>query len=238
MPTMHRAGTAAVPILLALAGCDAPGVGPAERADFVAPAFSHNGTPPLTAVVSWHAQQQLTAAGGNGKSGVVEGAWAQLVRNKNGISYQIHTNELNPGRAYSLWLVVVNNPDACASTPCSAPDILQNPNTDSQVRSGGTGTIAGASGKGTMAGAAKVGPLSGWLDGRSLKDPFAAEVHLVINDHGPKLAEFMPGMITTYRAGCSDASPFPGVFPASALADGEVGPNTCLLYQVAIFPAP
>lgn len=190
------------------------------------------------ASVNWHAQQQLIAFGGNGKSGPVDGAWAQLVRNPNGISYQIHTDELNPGNAYSLWLVVVNNPDACASIPCTAPDILLNPETQAQVLNGGTGIVAGSSGKGTSSGSARVGPLSGWLEDGSLDDPFTAEIHLVLNDHGPKLAEFMPGMISSYRAGCSNDSPFPGIFPAIALADGEVGPNTCLLYQSAVFTAP
>ena len=235
MCTLRRIRAAAVAILLALPGCDGPG-GPGGAGELSGPAFSQSAAHQM-ATVNWHAQQQLIAVGGNGKSGPVEGAWARLVRNSNGISYQIHANELAPGHAYSVWLVVINNPAACASSPCSAPDILTNPATDSQVRSGGTGTIAGAAGKGTMAGAAKVGALSGWLDDRSLDDPFSAEVHLVINDHGPKLPAFMPGMITTYRAGCSNASPFPPVFPPSALADGEVGPNTCLLYQSAVFQA-
>ncbi len=236
MYTLRRTGAAAVAILLALAGCDAP-VEPAGPAELSGPAFSKSAAHHQTAAVNWHAQQQLIAFGGNGKSGPVDGAWARLVRNQNGIAYQIHAHELHAGNAYSLWLVVVNNPDACAATPCSAVDILTNPATDSQVRSGGTGTVAGAAGKGTLAGAAKVGPLSGWLEGRSLADPYSAEVHLVINDHGPMLPAFMPGMIKTYRAGCSDGSPFPPVFPPSALADGAAGPNTCLLYQVAVFPA-
>ena len=235
MCTLRRIRAAAVAILFALPGCDAPG-GPAGAGELSGPAFSQSATH-QTATVSWHPQQQLIALGGNGKSGSVEAAWARLERNSNGISYQIHANELTPGHAYSVWLVVINNPAACASSPCSAADILTDPATDSQVRSGGTGTIAGAAGKGTMAGAAKVGALSGWLDDRSLDDPFSAEVHLVINDHGPMLPVFMPGMITTYRAGCSNASPFPPVFPPSALADGEVGPNTCLLYQSAVFQA-
>jgi hypothetical protein len=235
MSILHRTGAAALATLLAVAACDSPVAGPAE---VVEPMFSQNAAEQQTAVVMWHAQQQLLAFGGNGKSGPVAGASARLVRNSNGIAYQIHAAELAPGNAYSLWLVVINNPAACAATPCSAADILVNPATDSQVRSGGTGSIAGAAGKGTMAGSARRGPLSGWLDGRSLQDPFSAEVHLVINDHGPMLPAFMPGMITTYRAGCSDASPFPGVFPATALADGAPGPNTCLLYQAAVFQAP
>jgi hypothetical protein len=186
-----------------------------------------------TTIVSWHAQQAPL-----GKTGQVDGAWAKLVRNDNGISYQIHSRGLTPGNSYSLWLVVVNNPDACASSPCSAVDVLLNPATEAQVRLGATGTVAGASGNGTMSGSARVGPLDGWLPGRSLDDSYGAEVHLVINDHGTMLPEFMPGMIKTYRGGCSDSSPFPAVFPATALADGEVGPNLCRLYQVAVFLAP
>jgi hypothetical protein len=235
---LHQTRAVAAASLLALAGCDAPGVEPAGPDDLLAPAFSQSPAVHQTVIVNWQAQQQLIAFGGNGKSGPVDGSWAKLVRNGNGISYQIHAGELHPGNTYSLWLVVINNPGACAASPCTAGDILTNPATESQVLSGGTGTVAGAAGKGTLAGAASVGPLSGWLAGRSLDDPFTAEIHLVINDHGPKIPAFMPAMIKTYRAGCSDASPFPGVFPATALADGAPGPNTCLLYQAAVFPVP
>lgn len=182
-----------------------------------------------TAGVNWHAQQA-----GLGKSGPVAGASAQVVRNDNGIAYKLNTTGLEGGNAYTLWLVVINNPSACASTPCSAADIINNSATDSQVRFA-AGHVAGASGNGTFAGHVSEGPLSGWLPGRSLDDARTAEIHLVVNDHGPAIAEFMPGMIHTYRGGCSNASPFPPVFPATALADGEVGPNICRLYQAAVF---
>ena len=42
-------------------------------------------------------------------------------------------------------------------------------------------------------------------------------------------------MLATYRGGCSDDSPFPGIFPQTALDDGLVGPNTCRLTMSAIF---
>lgn len=184
------------------------------------------------AIVNWHAQQAAL-----GRSGPVAGASAALVRTDNGVSFRISTRELTPGNAYTLWLVVINNPAACATIPCAAGDIINNAGVDAQVRFA-TGTVAGASGRGTFAGAVQEGELSGWLPNRSFKDASSAEVHLVINDHGPMLPAFMPGMIHTYRGGCSDASPFPGVFPATALADGAVGPNICRLYQAAVFLAP
>lgn len=180
-----------------------------------------------TSEVVWHPQQAAL-----GRAGLVDGASATLVRNDTGISYRVSTERLEPGNAYTLWLVVINNPDACHTTPCEAEDLF-NPATRSQI-SYAAGTVAGRSGKGTLAGHVDVGPLSGWLPDRSLEGAHGPDVALVVNEHGPMLAEFMPSMIKSYRGGCSDDSPFPP-FPASALADGEVGPNLCWLYQLAYF---
>lgn len=184
------------------------------------------------AIVNWHAQQA-----GFGLSGPVAGASGKLVRTPNGIAFRLHGASLTPGNAFTLWLVTINNPAACATSPCSAADIINNAAADAQVRFA-SGSVAGESGQATFAGEVKEGPLSGWLVDRSLVNSMNAEVHLVVNDHGPMISEFMPGMIQTYRGGCSDSSPFPAVFPPSALADGEVGPNTCRLYQAAVFLAP
>jgi hypothetical protein len=216
---------------LLLAACHDGATRVAGPMDDSSPALAV-GTHHSSAVVNWHAQQAMF-----GRSGPVAGASATLVRNPNGIAYHIQTNSLTPGNAFTLWLVVINNPAACSSVPCAAGDIINNVSADAQVRFA-AGHVAGGAGEGTFAGAAKEGPLSGWLADRSFVSSMDAEVHLVINDHGPMIPEFMPGMIHTYRGGCSDASPFPGVFPATALADGEVGPNICRLYQAAVFLAP
>lgn len=177
----------------------------------------------------WHAQSgnpHLSVIGG--------GARAKLTRNASGISYSIDTHGLRAGHAYTVWVVVVNDPAACASRPCAPQDILTNPATDSQVTYG-TGHVVGSDGEAGFGGHLARGPLpNGWLPDQGLDDPSGAEVHLVLNDHGPRLAEYMPGMIRTYRAGCTDAS-LPPIFPATAKADGEPGPNTCRLWQVAVF---
>lgn len=185
-----------------------------------------------TANVNWHAQQ---TAVDSTRTGQVAGANAQIVRTDNGISYRLSTSNLTPGNAYTLWVVVINDASICAADPCTAGEIF-NAASRSQVRFG-AGHVAGSSGRGTFSGRVSVGPLSGWLPDRSLEDARAADVHLVINDHGPALPEFMPGMIHTYRGGCADrpTSPFPMIFPATALADGEVGPNSCRLFQAATF---
>jgi hypothetical protein len=186
-----------------------------------------------TSMVNWHAQQAAL-----GRTGPVEGASGTIVRNANGVSFRLSTTQLTPGNAYTLWLVVINNPGACPTSPCMPVDLFkQELNTGAQV-SFGAGSVAGVSGRGTFAGHVSTGPLSGWLPDRTFSNPLGAEVHLVVNDHGPMLPAHMPGMIHTYRGGCADNSPFPSFFPATALADGEAGPNICRLYQAAIFRAP
>ena len=228
---MSRIRFTAVALLSALtiAACDEPQDGPmATTATLSDAAMSYMST------VNWHAQQAV-----NGRSGPVAGASANLLRNANGISFRMNAAQLTPGNAYTLWLVVINNPGACASTPCTATDIF-NPATSSQVRYA-AGHVAGWSGSTTFAGHVGEGPLTGWNGVNQtvmFPDAMAAEVHLVVNDHGQMLPDMMPGMIHTYRGGCSDASPFPGVFPPTALADGEPGPNICRLYQAAVFTAP
>lgn len=178
--------------------------------------------------VNWHPQMapQFT--------GPVDDAAATLIRNADGVRFRLRTSGLVAGHAYTLWLVVVNAPDECTSSPCTGGDVLLNPATRGQVAYA-AGHVVGGNGTGTFAGGADIGPLDGWVDDRALEDAQSAEIHLVLNDHGPMIPSRVSDMISSYRGGCSDESPFPGIFPPSALADGEPGPNTCLLAQSAIF---
>jgi hypothetical protein len=176
------------------------------------------------APVLWHPQTGLTGAVG-------AGAEATLVRRDGGVSFKFSTTNLRPGHAYTVWFVIVNNPAACAASPCSGPDILLNPATDSQITFG-AGHIGGASGRASFAGSFQVGSIEGWLPNGALRDAWQAEIQLVLNDHGPKLQGYLPEMIQTYRGGCTEAS-IPGIFPATARADGTPGPNACQLYQMA-----
>jgi hypothetical protein len=174
----------------------------------------------------WHPQTGLSGP-------VAPGAQATLVRRPDGIRFGIQTSELRPGHAYTVWFVVINNPSACAATPCSGPDIVLNPDTDSQVTYG-AGHISGGSGRGGFAGSFQAGGIEGWLPDGGLWDPMTAQIQLVLNDHGTMLPAYMPEMTHTYRAGCTDAS-IPPIFPDTARADGTPGPNACQLYQVAAF---
>ena len=96
------------------------------------------------------------------------------------------------------------------------------------------GLIAGADETGRFASYLPVGPLSqGWF-GNGFDNPQGAEIHLVVNDHGPLLPEMAESMLGSARGGCVDQS-FPADFPAAAFADGTPGPNTCRFVQAVIF---
>lgn len=184
-------------------------------------------TPPTVQVaeVRWHMQ--------TGLEGGVPGASAELTRTASRISFELRATELQVGHAYTLWLVIINDPSGCTATPCPGPEFLQDPAQRGQVTYA-DGLVA-ESGAATFAGTREVGPIpEGWLPGVGLTDPLTAEVLLVVNDHGPEIADFMPAMVETYRAGCKDEG-LPEIFPATAKADGEPGPNTCVLTQMAVF---
>jgi hypothetical protein len=70
--------------------------------------------------------------------------------------------------------------------------------------------------------------------GNGFTNPMGAEIHVVINDHGLLIPDMADTMLNTYRGGCQDEG-LPPPFPATAISDGEPGPNTCRLVQFAIF---
>ncbi len=175
--------------------------------------------------------------------GAVVGSSA-LVRGPNGISFRLATTGLEPGYAYTLWVVVFNNPSACtAPTPfsrCSDPDVGNAAAMPDVLY--GTGHVVGSSGAVTFAGHRRVGDGSGsisapiGLPAFGLVDPAGAEVLLVVHEHGPMLPAYLPDQIQTVGGGCTDAGiPAPGVaspFNAYAGAEyGRRGPNTCRSVQ-------
>ena len=168
---------------------------------------------------------------------VIDGASATLVMTKAGAFASMETSELVPGHAYTLWFVAINSPGACENSPCNAKDVLTRTAMTKADVGYGDGLIAGPDGKGTFTTFRPLGALpQAWL-GAGLQDPWGAEVHLVIHDHGPLIAGREAEMIGTYRGACTDES-LPEIVPATAKRDGKVGPNTCKLVQDVIFVQP
>jgi hypothetical protein len=165
----------------------------------------------------------------------VEGAQARLVRTAEGIFVSLDTEGLTPGYAYTLLLAVINDPAACETSPCKPADVVgRAADTKSDIVGVADGAIVGEDGKARFASFQPVGELAGGWFGHGLQDPDGAEIHLVVHDHGPMLPDLGALMLTTYRSGCAHES-IPAAFPDEAKMDGEPGPNTCRLVQVAIF---
>ena len=165
---------------------------------------------------------------------VVQGATARLATHDEGIFVNIDTNALTPGNVHTLWLVVINNPADCEGENCTSKDVLKRSEiVDSDVGYAG-GVIVDENGDARFAYHQDEGPLNGGWFGAGLKASDAAEIHLVINDHGPVIEDRVGRMLATYRDGCTDES-IPAPMPDAARAQGEAGPNQCRLMQFAVF---
>lgn len=185
---------------------------------------------------------------------LVEGASSDLVRTANGVNYRLSTLELEPGHAYTLWIVIFNSPDQCefGAPPgegplCGPPDVVNDAARPDMMYAGGN--VVGGSGRATLSGRRAVGDASGSANGPvglpayGLENPFGAEFHLVVHHHGSKLPAFMPDMIQSIDGGCTDAGvPSAGAAspwndysgPAGVGAFGRRGPNTCASVQAAV----
>ena len=165
----------------------------------------------------------------------IEGAEARLVRTSEGIFVSLDTAGLTPGYAYTLLLAVINDPGACQTSPCKPADVIgRAADTKSDIVGVADGAVAWEDGKARFASFQPVGELAGGWFGNGLQNPAGAEIHLVVHDHGPMLPDLGALMLTTYRSGCAHES-IPAAFPDEAKMDGEPGPNTCRLAQLAIF---
>lgn len=168
---------------------------------------------------------------------VIDSARATLVTTKDGAFASIQTSELVPGNTYTLWFVVINRPQACETSPCTGKDVLLRSEATQSDVGYGDGIIAGRDGRGEFSTFRPLGELPQAWVGTGFNDPWASEIHLVINDHGPLIGGRESEMTGTYRGGCTEQS-IPKIMPATARADGASGPNACKLVQDVIFVQP
>lgn len=227
-------------VCLLMAGCE-PGTGPAldRPTDPLAAmgAVQDGGQP----VFYWESPD------------MVEGASSTLTRTRNGVNYRVMTSDLEPGNAYTLWIVIFNDTDGCTdgipgAFSCGPLDVGSDAARNDMMYA--AGLVAGGSGKATFAGRRSVGDLSGSANGPvglaayGLEDPYGAEIHFVVHDHGSMLPEYMPDMIQTIDGGCFDAGIPVAGFEGLPWNDydgepgvgafGRRGPNTCASVQVAV----
>lgn len=160
----------------------------------------------------------------SGSGGGYTGA-AWLMRTEDGVRGRIMSQVSTAGDPYTLWLVVFNNPAACATSPCSEAD-LGNPDVGGSVFNG-TGAISAPDGQlkknGKPAGGGAINfdfvvPAHALPSGLFLLfgDPaglhagngYGAEIHLVVDKH-PSIPAGMSWVndLTTTN--------FPGAGPAT-----------------------
>ena len=136
---------------------------------------------------------------------VAPGTGSILVRTTEGVGATVHAFGLVPGNAYTLWVVVFNNPKKCATDPCTPAD-LSNPDVQGVLLSG-TGQIAGEDGTADFGVFRAVGDPSGKEGGtaEALEKPFKAQIHLAVRSHGPASADpaVLHDQLTMFNGGCA-----------------------------------
>jgi hypothetical protein len=146
---------------------------------------------------------------------VIPAAGSLLARSREGVFMELHTSGLAAGSVVTAWWVVFNNPEECATSPCSVAD-LPNPAVQSSLVNA-AGRVVGADGAASYGDFLAVGDTTGAFTGPGLLDPFKAEIHLVTRTHGPALTAdpaALAQQLSTFNGGCP--------------------PNTCANLQVSI----
>jgi hypothetical protein len=134
-----------------------------------------------------------------------------LVRTDSGISATLQTSGLDSGHVMTLWWVIFNSPEKCATSPCGPNDLF------SGVAGGdflfAAGRVVGGSGKATFAGQLAVGDDSGSAFyeigmpelAHGLTNPQGAEVHLLVHSHGPAVpGRTLQAQLSSFLGGCEE----------------------------------
>ena len=147
----------------------------------------------------------------------VDGASSTLVRNDAGITMTFLTSDLDSGATYTIWWIIFNNPEHCATPHACAGGDLAPRGGDPAVQSSvglATGRIVLGSGVGEFGAHLAPGDATGFRFGPGLIDPMKAEIHLVVRTHGPPIPGMEDDQTSSLNAGCP--------------------PNTCEDHQFAI----
>ncbi len=173
-----------------------------------------------------------------------------LTRSDHGLRVEIETTGLTKGNAYTIWMLIFNNPAGCmAGGPgvCDGPDLFNDLAEPDMMWV--AGKIAGNQDVVRFSGHKRVGSTYGTVQSplgapsHGVTNPQGAAVWFVVHDHGKKLPDFMPDMIRSIDGGCYDAgTPFPNV--ASPWNTGPTtgpqlpgygrrGPNECAGRQIS-----
>jgi hypothetical protein len=214
--------------ILALAGCEDASESPLQPVDV--PIQASHGADPAAPVLTFN--------------GFLTVGTSHIVRTPNAVNYRLSTTGLEPGHAYTMWIVIFNDPGNCADPDtapgCGPTDVVNDAARPDMMYA--AGAVVGGSGEATFAGSRHVGDSNGSINGPvglpayGLEDPAGAGIQLVVHHHGPMIPAYLPDMTQTVDGGCIDAGiPAPGAnSPWNNNAFGARGPNTCQSVQFAV----
>ncbi len=112
----------------------------------------------------------------------VPGASSTLVRTSHGISVSLETSGLPAGHAVTVWALIFNNPSACGTDGC------QEMTGDLSIP-GVQGSVFHVTGhvvddRDSFGGFVPIGDAAEAFVGPGLLNPYGAEIHLILRDHG------------------------------------------------------
>ena len=124
-----------------------------------------------------------------------------LTREANGVAMSLRTTDLTSGDAVTVWWVVFNHPENCQTKSpfrCGPSD-LSRPDVQASVLYA-AGHVIGGDGSAGYGAHLTAGDASGAILGSGL-DPAqvnAADIHLVVRDHGSANPSLMPEQIHSF----------------------------------------
>jgi hypothetical protein len=137
-----------------------------------------------------------------GTSNVVPTSGTELIRGKDAVFMSLTTKNLTPGWVYTAWLGIFNNPEECATHPCSGMDFTNSAVQGSRVNCGGR--IIGPDGSATFGSFVGIADTTSAFDGPGLLDPKHAEIHFVVRSHGLASmdATILGQQLSKFNGGC------------------------------------
>jgi hypothetical protein len=138
---------------------------------------------------------------------IVPGSSATLVRADTGVTIIIHTSGLDPGAAYTVWWVIYNYPQYCATNPCTFGD-LGNADVQGTILNA-TGKVIGNNRLGSFGAHLAEGDTSGLSlpvtfpgDAVGLVDARTAQILLGVRSHGLPIPGQVKEQISMFNGGC------------------------------------
>lgn len=184
--------------------------------------------PPVTTERPVYAVEDLRA--GDGPPPPV--GTSTLMRTDRGLWARLHTSQLPPRHAMTLWWVVFNDPDACKT---SIPGLSRCGPADAHGGRGGVsvlhaaGRFADAGGGARFGAHVSTGDTSRALAGPGVVAPHDAIVFLVLKSHGLRIDGMTDAQLRTFGGGCADRSDAPP--QARPELVGPRGGNDCAELQ-------